>query len=256
MRKIIISGNWKMNKYKEEALKFIYQINNKLPDRKIVETIIFPQTILLDVLTQIEGKNLRIGAQNIFYKNEGSYTGETSPLNLHFLGIKYSLIGHCERRKLFGETDKIVNLKLLALLKLNIYPIVCIGEDIVAKEENWTESFLDIQLKKIFLNVPKENINKIILAYEPFWAIGTGKSVQPEVANEIIFNIRKKISSLFSEEDAQKIRIIYGGSINTNNVEVFLRQKEIDGILAGNSSLNMEDFLFFTQVALKISQNK
>ncbi|MDC9031852.1 triose-phosphate isomerase [Columbia Basin potato purple top phytoplasma] len=256
MKKIIIAGNWKMNKCKDSALNFIYQINNKVPDRKKVETIIFPQITLLDVLTQIEGKNLRIGAQNVFYKNEGSYTGEISPINIKSLGIKYSLIGHYERRKHFGETDYTANLKILALLNVNIYPIVCIGEDIFIKEKNETQKFLDNQLENIFKNIPYHLAEKIILAYEPCWAIGTTKYLKPEDANEIIKNIRKKISSLFSEELAQKIRIIYGGSINVNNIESILKQKEVDGVLIGKSSLNVENFLSCTKIGLKIYNNK
>ncbi|WP_225696025.1 triose-phosphate isomerase [Candidatus Phytoplasma sp. AldY-WA1] len=237
-------------------MNFVYQINNKIPDRKKVETIIFPQITLLDVLTRIEGKNLRIGAQNVFYKNEGAYTGEISPKNIHSLGVKYALIGHCERRTLFGETDQTVNLKLLALLNINIYPIVCIGEDINTKNENKTKIFLETQLENIFQNVPQDYVEKIILAYEPFWAIGTGKSLQPEDSNEIIKNIRQKVASLFSNELAQKIRIIYGGSTNESNIEIILKQKEIDGVLIGNSSLEVSSFLYFTKIGLKIYNEK
>lgn len=256
MKKIIIAGNWKMNKCKDEALNFIYQINNKVPDRKKVETIIFPQTILLDVLSQIEGKNLRIGAQNVFYKNSGSYTGENSPLSIHFLGIKYALVGHYDRRTLFNETDEIVNLKLKELLKLDIYSIVCIGTNVNSNEEKNDENLLYSQLEKIFFDVTENKIDKIILAYEPSNSIGTGESMNPIKANEIISKIREKISSLFSKEASKKIRIIYGGSTNKSNIEDFLKQKEIDGVLAGKSSLNIDDFLFFTQVASEISKIK
>ncbi|WP_341266445.1 triose-phosphate isomerase [Candidatus Phytoplasma fraxini] len=256
MKKIIIAGNWKMNKCKDSALNFIYQINNKMPDRKKVETIIFPQTTLLYTLTQIEGKNLRIGAQNVFYKNEGAYTGEVSPKNIHSLGIKYSLVGHYERRTLFGETEQEVKLKLVALLNMNIYPILCIGEDNSVKQANKTQSFLDDQLTTILQDISHDCISKIILAYEPFWAIGSGKSLQPEEANEIIKNIRKKITSLFSQEIADQIRIIYGGSINMDNIEVILKQKEIDGVLIGNSSLQVENFLSFAEIGLKIYNYK
>ncbi|WP_323847638.1 MAG: triose-phosphate isomerase [Phytoplasma sp.] len=256
MKKIVIAGNWKMNKCKDSALNFIYQINNKMPDRKKVETIIFPQTTLLYTLTQIEGKNLRIGAQNIFHKNEGSYTGEVSPKNIYSLGIKYSLVGHCERRTLFGETETEVKLKLLALLNANIYPILCIGEDNVVKQANNRKIFLDNQLETLLKDIPHDSISKIILAYEPFWAIGTGKSLQPEEANGIIKNIRQKIASLFTQEIANQIRIIYGGSVNVDNIEIVLRQKEIDGVLIGNSSLQVENFLFFAKIGLQIYNSK
>ncbi|KND62630.1 triose-phosphate isomerase [Candidatus Phytoplasma phoenicium] len=249
MRKIIIMGNWKMYKHKDESMDFIFQINDKIPNRKKIETVIFPPMIFLDALTKIEGENLRIGAQNIFYHTEGPYTGETSPKNIADLGIKYALIGHSERRILFGETDDIINLKILSALSHHIYPVLCFGETLEVKEQYQTKVFLDHQLEKMMKNIPLDNIEKIILAYEPIWAIGTGKNVEPEIANDIIRNIRKKIASLFSHTVAQNIRIVYGGSVNVNNVEAFLQKPEIDGILAGKSSLQINDFLFFTKIA-------
>ncbi|MDV3166875.1 MAG: triose-phosphate isomerase [Vigna little leaf phytoplasma] len=250
-------GNWKMYKCKDDSMDFIFKINEKVPNRKQVETIIFPPMILLDALTKIEGANLRIGAQNIFYKDEGSYTGETSPKSIADLGIRYALVGHSDRRILFGETDEIANLKISAALFHKIYPIVCLGETLEIKNKNQTEFFLNNQLGRILKNIQPIDLENIIFAYEPMWAIGTGQNLEPEVANQIIGFIRKKVSMLFSEELAQKIRIVYGGSVNNSNAESFLIQSEIDGILIGKNSLQINDFLFLTRIAsLKYIQKK
>ncbi|WCA22582.1 triose-phosphate isomerase [Candidatus Phytoplasma oryzae] len=258
MRKIIIAANWKMNKCKDEAIEFVFKINNKIPNRKNIETIIFPQITLLDSLTQIEGKNLRIGAQNVFYKNQGAYTGEISPQNIKSLGIKYVLLGHSERRIYFGENDNIVNLKLLSVLSHQISPIVCIGE--ISEEKNTkkkTEIFLNKQIEKILKNIQHKDIKNIILAYEPFWAIGKNNiKINPQKINKVIEKIRKKISILFSNQISEKIRIIYGGSISVTNAKYFLKEKEIDGILIGKNSLNFSHFLFFTKIAEKINKEK
>ncbi|TVY12410.1 triose-phosphate isomerase [Candidatus Phytoplasma pini] len=249
MRKIIIAGNWKMYKCKDEALDFVFKINNMVPDKNIVDTVIFPQITLLDTLTKIEGENLRIGAQNVFYLEEGPYTGEISPLNLVSLGVKYVLLGHSERKKFFGETDEIVNLKLLSVLSYSIHPIICLGGDNESADKEKNKILLKNQLEKIFKNVNISLIKKIIFAYEPIWAIGTGINMFPQEANDIIKYIREQIAFKFSLEISQKIRIIYGGSINIKNIDSFLKQEEIDGILAGKSSLKVEDFLYFTKIA-------
>ncbi|MEC4558665.1 MAG: triose-phosphate isomerase ['Conium maculatum' witches'-broom phytoplasma] len=254
MKKIIIAGNWKLHKNKDESLNYIFQVNDKVPNKNEVETIIFPQITLLDVLTQIEGKNLRIGAQNVFYQNEGAFTGEISPQNIKSLGVKYVLIGHSERRILSQETDEIVNLKLLAVLEQQMRSVVCLGESLEVKEKNETQTYLNNQLETIFQNVASESLKDITLAYEPIWAINTGKSATPEDANYNIGQIRKKIAAMYDEEASQKVNIIYGGSVNVSNVEAFLQQKEINGILAGNSSLKYENFLFFTEIAKKYTQ--
>ncbi|MGE9276723.1 MAG: triose-phosphate isomerase [Candidatus Phytoplasma pruni] len=254
MKKIIIAGNWKLHKNKDESLNYIFQVNDKVPNKKEVETIIFPQITLLDALTQIEGKHLRIGAQNVFYQNEGAFTGEISPQNIKSLGVTYVLIGHSERRILSQETDEIVNLKLLAVLEQQMRSLVCLGESLEVKEKNETQTYLNNQLEIIFQNVASDSLKDIILAYEPIWAINTGKSATPEDANYNIGQIRKKIATMYDEEAAQKFNIIYGGSVNVSNVEAFLQQKEINGILAGNSSLKYENFLFFTEIAKKYTQ--
>ncbi|KAB8122058.1 MAG: triosephosphate isomerase (TIM) [Candidatus Phytoplasma cynodontis] len=256
MRKIIIAGNWKMNKCKDEALEFIFKINNKIPNKKKIETIIFPQLTLLDALVQIEGENLKIGAQNIFYKKQGPYTGEISPENIKSLGVEYVLINHSERKIHFGENDYIANLKLLSTLSYKMYPIVCIGENFEENDDKKekTKFFLDKQIEIIFKNVDLKEVKNIIIAYEPTWAIGTEKKIIPNQINQIIKNIRKKISLLFSLKESEKIRIIYGGSISSSNAESFLMQKEIDGILIGKNSLKVSDFLFFIKIAKNIKK--
>ncbi|WP_153369083.1 triose-phosphate isomerase [Candidatus Phytoplasma sacchari] len=256
MRKMIIAANWKMNKCKDESLDFILKINNKVPDKKKIETIIFPQATLLDALIKVKGENLKIGAQNVFYMNEGAYTGEISPKNIKNLGIKYVIIGHSERRLHFGENDHIINLKLLSSLSNDIYPIVCIGEYIEElKKKEKTKIFLNQQIENILQNINPIYIKNIILAYEPIWAIGKkDKKIDPKQINKIIKSIRNKISFLFDKMISEKIRIIYGGSVSIFNAEYFLIQKEIDGILIGKNSLDISNFLSFMEIAKKIKK--
>ncbi|WP_349402111.1 triosephosphate isomerase [Candidatus Phytoplasma solani] len=250
----VIAGNWKMYKNKNEALEFIQKVNFKVPTPKEVETIIFAQSTLLDFLVQNQGPNLKIGAQNIFYKNEGAFTGEISPLNLISLGVKYVLLGHSERRIIFGETDQLVNLKLLKALQNNLSPILCLGETLETKEKNETKVFLEKQLTQSLKGVPQNSLEQIIIAYEPVWAIGTGKTATPEDANNIIQQIRNKIATLYSNQMAESVRILYGGSVSCDNIENILEQIAIDGVLVGKAALEVKDFLFFTQTAMKCLQ--
>ncbi|AGL90223.1 Triosephosphate isomerase [Candidatus Phytoplasma australiense] len=251
----VIAGNWKMYKDKNEALEFIQKVNFSIPNSKEVETIIFAQSTLLDVLVQNQGPNLKIGAQNAFHESEGAFTGEISPLNLVSLGVKYVLLGHSERRVLFGETDQLVNLKLLKALQNNLSPVLCLGETLETKENNKTKEFLEKQLTQALKDVPQEDLEKILIAYEPVWAIGTGKTASPQEANQTIKQIREKVTNLYSAQVVQSLKILYGGSVSSNNVEAILEQNEIDGVLVGKASLETKDFLNFTQAAVKLSSN-
>ncbi|MBT1576638.1 triose-phosphate isomerase ['Elaeagnus angustifolia' witches'-broom phytoplasma] len=247
----VIAGNWKMYKCKDEALEFIQKVSLQVPDQTQVQTLIFPQLTLLDSLAQLQGTNLQVGAQNMFYESEGAFTGEVSPQNLLSLGVKHVLLGHSERRTFFGETDQIVNLKLLSTLKHKLVPTVCVGESLLTKENNQTQVFLDQQLTNIFAGVPEEALQNIIIAYEPVWAIGTGKSATPQDTNKVIEQIRDKVTALYSSQASCAMRIIYGGSVSVANIKTILEQPAIDGILAGKASLQTEDFLFFAQIASK-----
>lgn len=250
-RKILVVGNWKMYKGKDEALEFIYNVNSKIPSYKEVETIICPQLTLLDSLVQISGYNLKICAQNMFYKTEGSFTGEVSPHNLKTIGVKYVLLGHKERRMLFNETDSIINLKVVSALKEGLIPIVCIGEYLKTDNIKQIELFLETQLKQCLKDISLHNASNIIIAYEPYWSVGT--DIIPKNIDVIIQFIRNKISQIFSFQIADYIRIIYGGSVNSSNIEHILKQKEVDGVLVGRFSLNVDDFLFLTHIAQNIT---
>ncbi|CCP88267.1 triose-phosphate isomerase [Candidatus Phytoplasma solani] len=245
----VIACNWKMYKNKPEALNFIKKVNFFVPNPKEVETIIFAQSTLLDLLVQNQGNNLKIGAQNMFYEDEGAFTGEISPLNLRSFGINYVLLGHSERRSLFGETDQLVNLKLLKALQHNLTPILCLGETLETKENNKTQIFLEQQLTNTLKEVCSQALEKTIIAYEPVWAIGTGKTATPQDANFTIKQIRNKIATLYSPQTAEKVRILYGGSVSCDNVKSILEQSAIDGVLVGKAALQIENFLFFTQTA-------
>ncbi|MFP7699521.1 triose-phosphate isomerase [Candidatus Phytoplasma pyri] len=255
-RKILIAGNWKMYKSKDEALEFIYQINTKIPSFEQIETIIFPQFTLLDSLIQREGSKLQIGAQNTFHKKEGPFTGEVSPTNLKQLGVKYVLLGHSERINLFYETYELINLKILASLKEKLKIILCIGENFKINEIKKKELFLAEKFKKLFNGVSLTDFKNIVIAYEPSWSIGTGEIANLFDINQTFKFIRKKISQFFSLEIANKTRIIYGGSVNFSNIQDILEQEEIDGVLVGNSSLKVKDFLFLTEIAKKVALNK
>lgn len=242
MRKKVIAGNWKMYKTRDDALDFIYQVNTQVPKREEVETVIFAPSIYLRSLVKRQ-ENLRIGIQNMHYLDEGAYTGEISLPMVKNLGISYVLIGHSERRKYYNESDSDVNLKLLKVLQTDLIPMVCIGEDLEIREKGETTEFVSTQVKRAFEKVSAKDAVKVILAYEPIWAIGTGKTATPFLANETIGEIRHTIKELYGEEVAEKIRILYGGSVKTSNINDLLEQPEIDGALIGGASLIPQDFI-------------
>ena len=255
-RKPVIAANWKMYKSKDEALEFIFKVTGNIPDRDMVESIIFPPAILLNLLVKREGEHLRIGAQNIHYAEEGAFTGENSPMHVVTAGAEYILVGHSERRTHFNETNEMVNLKLLSALKHGLVPIVCVGEPLEVKEEGNTIEYIGDQIEKAFMNVEIKNPNKIIIAYEPIWAIGTGKTAKPAEINEVIRYIRGKIAKLYSEDVAQKIRILYGGSVKTTNIKDIIVEPEIDGVLIGGAALDPDNFIYFTKVAKELETIK
>ncbi len=250
-RKPLIAGNWKMYKTKDDALAFIYAVNLEVPDKDVVESVICAPAIFLRDLVKREGENLRIGAQNMHYAEEGAYTGEISSGMLKSYGVDYVVIGHSERRAYFNETDETVNLKVLTAVKDNITPIVCVGESLDTREAGTTDAFVKIQVEKAYLNVSKEDALKTVIAYEPIWAIGTGRTATPEQANETIVGIRQVMEGLYGSEVSSSIRILYGGSVNTKNVESLLAMSDIDGALVGGASLDPNSFLTLVRAALK-----
>ena len=242
MRIPVIAGNWKMHKTRDEALEFIYAVAPKMPPRDKVETAICAPAPLLRSLVKRQGDHLRIGAQTMHEADSGAYTGEIAAPLLEELKVTYVIIGHSERRAYYHETDVSVNLKLKKALKYNLTPIVCVGESLETRESGNTEAFVTDQVTRALEGLTDEELIKIIIAYEPIWAIGTGKSATSEDANETIGQIRSHIQTLKGNV-AQDIRILYGGSVKPTTIEDLMKQPEIDGALIGGASLEASSFI-------------
>ncbi|NLN50637.1 MAG: triose-phosphate isomerase [Acholeplasmataceae bacterium] len=249
----VIAGNWKMNKVRDEALQFIYSVNQELPSPNKVETVICASDVLLRCMVKRQGENLKIGAQNMHFKEFGAFTGETSPKLLETTGVSYVIIGHSERRQMFGETDESVNKKIHAALKYELKPIVCVGETLELREKGLTNVWVKTQVEKAFENISLDDVKQIIIAYEPIWAIGTGKTATPEQAEQTISLIRDVVKELYNEEVADQVRILYGGSVTPNNIDDLLKQSNIDGALVGGASLEAASFLKLVDSAVKNS---
>ncbi len=243
MRKPIIAGNWKMNKTRDEALQFIYSVVDKLPAKDKLDSIICAPAIILRDLVKRQGDNLRIGAQNMHQNDSGAFTGEISASMLQTTGVEYVIIGHSERRQYYNETDFTVNQKVLKALEKNLKPIVCVGESLQEREENLTNNVLERQVTLALENVSKEDIDNVVIAYEPIWAIGTGKVASSAMANDACAYIRNLIKKLYSDFEAEKIRILYGGSVSTKTIEELMAQPNIDGGLVGGASLDADNFI-------------
>lgn len=251
MRKPIIAGNWKMFKTRDEALGFIYAVNNKLPSNELVDTVICAPFTVLRCLVKRQGENLRIGAQNMHFEDSGAFTGEIAPNMLTSLGVTYVVIGHSERRAMFNETDETVNKKLHSAFNNGLIPILCVGEHLEDREFGKTEEVIKNQIVKDLEGLTQDQVKELVIAYEPIWAIGTGKTATSEVANETCRFIRSLVSDLYSKEVADAIRIQYGGSVKTSNIDELMHQSDIDGALIGGASLDPENFLYFANAALK-----
>ena len=251
MRKPIIAGNWKMFKTRDEALRFIYAVNNEVPSLDEVDSVICAPFTVLRCLVKRQGENLRIGAQNMHFEENGAFTGEIAPDMLTSLGVTYVIIGHSERRAMFNETDETVNKKLHAAFSHGLVPILCVGEYLEERESGQTEAVIEKQIVKDLEGLTAEQVKELVIAYEPIWAIGTGRTATSEVANETCGYIRKLVAKLYSEEVADEIRIQYGGSVKTNNIDELMAQSDIDGALIGGASLDPENFIYFTKAALK-----
>lgn len=247
----VIAGNWKMFKTKDDALAFIYAVNLEVPERDKVETVICAPSIFLRDLVKREGENLKIGAQNMHYLDEGAYTGEVSAPMLRSYGVDYVVIGHSERRAYYNETDESVNLKTVQAIKYDLTPIVCCGESLEIREAGTTNEFVKHQIVKAYHNISAEDVLKTVIAYEPIWAIGTGRTASPEQANETIEAIREVMKSLYGDKISNQLRILYGGSVNPKNIDSLIAMPHIDGALVGGASLDPNSFLTLTKAALK-----
>jgi len=251
MRKPIIAGNWKMNKSRDEALQFIYNVNNKLPSKEFVDSVVCTQAPVLRDMVKRQGDNLRIGAQNMHYLDNGAYTGEVSAVLLVDLGVEYVIIGHSERRAYYNETDETVNRKTHHAFNHGLNPIVCVGESLEVREANETNEFVKVQVVNALKGLSKEQIKVLVLAYEPIWAIGTGKTATSEMANDTIKAIRNVVVDLYDKETAEAMRIQYGGSVKPANIKELLSMSDIDGALVGGASLNADDFLALVNAGVK-----
>lgn len=242
MRTAIIAGNWKMNKTVKEAVELVKELKPLVKDAKC-DVVVCPTYVCLPaVLEEVKGSNIKVGAQNMHFEENGAYTGEIAPKMLEELGVHYVIIGHSERRQYFNETDETVNKKVKKAFEHNLIPIVCCGESLEEREGNITEKVLEEQIKVGLKELSKEQVEKLVIAYEPIWAIGTGKTATDEQANETIGYIRNIIKSMYGEDVSNKVRIQYGGSVKPSTIKGQMAKEEIDGALVGGASLKAEDF--------------
>ncbi|MBQ7275847.1 MAG: triose-phosphate isomerase [Bacilli bacterium] len=251
MRKPIIAGNWKMFKTRDEALQFVLAVNEKMPSIDKVDSVVCAPAILLRDLVKRQGDNLRIGAQNMHFKESGAYTGEISPIMLTSTGVTYVIIGHSERRAMFNETDESCNLKLHSAFEHGLKPILCVGESLEQREGGKTEELLSFQLENDLKGLTADQVKELVIAYEPIWAIGTGRTATSDVADDTCGFIREKVAQLYSKEVAEAIRIQYGGSVKVSNIDELMSKPNIDGALIGGASLIAEDFIKLVNAALK-----
>ncbi len=242
MRKPIIAGNWKMNKTPEEARQLVTELIPLVKDAACDVVVCTPAVCFAAVAPVIEGTNIKLGAQNVHFEAKGAFTGELSTDMLKASGVEYVIIGHSERRQYFGETDKTVNKRTLAAVKAGLKAIVCVGEMKDEREAGYTDMIVTYQTQMALHGLTAEEVEGVVIAYEPVWAIGTGLTATDEQANETIGVIRKAIAAKYGEETAAKVRIQYGGSMKGSNVKGLMAQPEIDGGLIGGASLKAADF--------------
>ncbi len=243
MRKPIIAGNWKMNKTIDETMKLVDNLRESLRAISDIDIVLFPPFTSLFIAGEIlRDTNIKLGAQNVFYEEKGAYTGEVSPLQIKDVGAEYVIIGHSERRNIIGENDEIINKKVMKAIKNNLSPIICVGETLKEREENRTQSVVISQLKAALQGVDEGCIKKVIVAYEPIWAIGTGKNSTGVDAQETCKALRECLSNIYTPTIGQNIRIQYGGSVTSSNIAEFAKECDIDGALVGGASQDVESF--------------
>ena len=242
MRKKVIAGNWKMNMLPGEAIEFITELTPLVKDSKNEVILCVPYTDLFYSLLAAQETNIKIGAQNMHWEEKGAYTGEVSAPMLKSIGVEYVIIGHSERRQYFAETDETVNKKIKSALAHGLKPIVCVGETLEQREAGETEKVVTNQIAKAFEGINASDLEKIIVAYEPIWAIGTGKTATKEDANATIMQIRKKIAEIYGQNEAEGVIIQYGGSVKSSNAKELFEMSDIDGGLVGGASLKSEEF--------------
>lgn len=243
MRIPIIAGNWKMNKNSKDTRKFFQEFNHLMGDTE-VEVVVCPPFTSLESASQIlKSSSVKLGAQNMSWEDSGAFTGEVSPDMLIDLGVEFVILGHSERRQIFEETDDIINKKVVKALNKGLRPILCVGETLEEREGEKAFDIVKSQLLKGFESITEKEASKVIVAYEPIWAIGTGKTASPEDANEMAAFIRSTLKDLFTEDISEEMIIQYGGSVKPANAEEIMNQTDIDGALVGGASLKPKDFI-------------
>lgn len=241
MRKTIVAGNWKMNKTPREALELIETLKPLVGDNDKTEVVFCPPFVSLVLAAQaVKGTNIKIGAQNMYYEESGAYTGEVAPEMIKECGCEYVILGHSERRGYFGETDEIVNKKVLKAFEHDLKPIICVGEMLEQREQGITVDLVRMQVKIALKDVKPEDAKKAVIAYEPIWAIGTGRTATSVQAEEVCGAIRQVVSEIYGTEVAEEIRVQYGGSVNAGNAAELFAMPNIDGGLVGGASLKAD----------------
>ncbi len=253
MRRKIIAGNWKMNKTVHETADLVNALKERLKAfRDEVDIVVCPPYASLVIAGELlSSSSIRLGAQNISQYDDGAYTGEVSAKMLLACGCRYVIVGHSERRQYFHETDDLVNLKARKALTSGLVPIICVGETLEEREKGVTDLVITAQIKGVLQGITAEELQKLVIAYEPVWAIGTGKNATPGQANEVHRLIRKLVGQLYSWASAEKLQILYGGSMNPQNAASLLSQPEIDGGLIGGASLKPESFVPIVQAGIE-----
>ena len=248
-RKAVIAGNWKMNKTAAEAARLIDELIPAVKDAGCEVVICTPYTDLVTAVEKTRGTNIHVGAENVHFEASGAYTGEVSAEMLTDLGVEYVIVGHSERRQYFAETDQTVNKRALAALAAGLKTIICVGESLQQREEGVTEELVRMQTKIALRDVTAEQMANVIIAYEPVWAIGTGRTATADQAEEVCAQIRKVIGELYGEAVAEATTIQYGGSMNAKNCEELVAKKNVDGGLIGGASLKAADFAVIVSAA-------
>lgn len=249
VRKAVIAGNWKMNKTPAEVKPFVEELKPLVADADCDVVICVPFVDLQAALEATEGSNIKVGAENCYWEKSGAFTGEVSADMLASMGVPYVVIGHSERRAYFGETDETVNKRVRGAIDSGLTVILCVGEVLEQREQGITEEIVGMQTKVALGGISKEELDKIIIAYEPVWAIGTGKTATPDQAQEVNHYIRTVIADLYDDEAAEKITIQYGGSMNDKNAEELVSKVDVDGGLIGGASLVAEKFSAIVKAA-------
>lgn len=251
MRKPIIAGNWKMNKTVKESLELVEGLKEQLRGLQNIEVVVCPPfTSLGEVSKGIQNTNIQLGAQDVYWEDSGAYTGEVSCAMLKELDCKYVIIGHSERRAYFGETNESVNRKAKAALRHNLIPIICIGEKLEQRERGQTFEVIEDHLQNGLRDITAEQMERMVIAYEPVWAIGTGRTATPDQAQQAHSFIRNLLKKLYGNRISSSVRIQYGGSVRPDNIADLMAKDDVDGALVGGASLKMDSFVKIIQAAL------